>query len=1332
MVAKRLQAFVGITVALTALTATAAIAQDPALLVVRQDAGDDAFTSIGEALESIPRRPETSYLIEIQDSRTYEESVDIAVNTSEEVTLTLRAQSGQSPTVVAAKKKHAAITLSTGFVTVEGLTLQGGGRRPGLHISWADDNTIRNCVVRGSRDKQTPGIYVQGGQRNRIVDNVITDNQVGILIFAEASDNIVSHNLIYGNLVRGIWMYKKTARNRVLHNTLWRNGLEFHFGTDGGAGKQPRAGNQFRNNVVSAGSGGVCIAVTLRDGFPEETVFDYNDLHAGASGSVAVFNDRAFGDLDSWRSASGQDAHSLATDPLFVDAPADLHLQSTAGSYHDDNWTADGGHSPAIDAGDPASEFASESDPNGRRANLGAYGNTAEASRSRAALPQAQFNSAAQGGDGTGAVAVSIEVSHAGGRDGRARLQWSDSENGSYAPATLRGPATADSEDSGGQPDVNNANPYQVGSGGDTHIVTSAGSNTVAFAWNSAADAPSADGTRWLRLTANDDQVDQEPSALTSLTVDNVAPVGLDLLEGVAASSASITWGWTPVSAESHFAGYSLWYGTNESEVRDRTGSAAVWEADDDAALSEVATVTTTVTGLQRGTVYNAQIWARDRFGNESNAPATRFLSAGLDSVFHYVAASGARNGTPNDPSQPWNSIQRAVAAIPKNLTRVESHYVVQVQDGARYEERVAINATTSAEYSVTLRAAAGQSPTLVAPNGKIGIAIKSPYAVLSGMRLVASNKFAIDVVKADHVTIERCVITDGTHKNNGGGVRLNQSSHAALTDNRFTDNTIAVLCARDADGATLINNVIVGYERGMTFVGGNNPAGDGHVIRNTIFHNVALCYDVEKPLGHTFAKSDYNDLHPLDDGAVGRIGGATHASLAEWREATGLDGNSLSLDPLFVDVAAAPTGMDLHLMSQAGHWNGSGWVRDERTSPVIDGGDPGDDHSLEPQPNGNRINMGAYGGTVEASRSGERTVVVGGVPWGEYVMMGAPLIPVDGSPDAVLGDDFPGEGDEDPWGLWWRLVRWARGGEEYAYYKEDFGAEGNPPDFRPGRGYWLIQWWSLLNDDGSTEGDSVSVTGTPVPLTEEYVIPLEAPDEERGLNQLANPFLFPINWADAQIRDNGSGRIGSVAHAAEAGWIDGHAYLWDWENETYRPLSAEGGRIGRWRGFWLEQLKEDADLDLLLKPVAVRRSLAKVAAEPRPTALDWYVEFAVTAADDAGNTLARDLHNRVGAREDASRRDDAFDAVDLTSLASPHVYVFFPHDDPDDSFAYWPERPGRYTYDIRDPDWKEQVWSFIVETDLADTELEWSWTNRKGCRALFRWPWQMPKRARS
>jgi len=62
----------------------------------------------------------------------------------------------------------------------------------------------------------------------------------------------------------------------------------------------------------------------------------------------------------------------------------------------------------------------------------------------------------------------------------------------------------------------------------------------------------------------------------------------------------------------------------------------------------------------------------------------------------------------------------------------------------------------------------------------------------------------------------------------------------------------------------------------------------------------------------------------------------------------------------------------DYHLKSQAGRWDSASgsWVQDDVTSPCIDAGDPNDPISNEPFPNGGRINMGAYGGTAEASKS--------------------------------------------------------------------------------------------------------------------------------------------------------------------------------------------------------------------------------------------------------------------------------------------------------------------------------------------------------------------------
>ena len=66
-------------------------------------------------------------------------------------------------------------------------------------------------------------------------------------------------------------------------------------------------------------------------------------------------------------------------------------------------------------------------------------------------------------------------------------------------------------------------------------------------------------------------------------------------------------------------------------------------------------------------------------------------------------------------------------------------------------------------------------------------------------------------------------------------------------------------------------------------------------------------------------------------------------------------------------------TGGDYHLKSDVGRWdpNDQIWVIDAVSSPCINTGDPADDIGYEPNPNGGRINMGAYGGMQYASMGG-------------------------------------------------------------------------------------------------------------------------------------------------------------------------------------------------------------------------------------------------------------------------------------------------------------------------------------------------------------------------
>jgi uncharacterized membrane protein len=79
---------------------------------------------------------------------------------------------------------------------------------------------------------------------------------------------------------------------------------------------------------------------------------------------------------------------------------------------------------------------------------------------------------------------------------------------------------------------------------------------------------------------------------------------------------------------------------------------------------------------------------------------------------------------------------------------------------------------------------------------------------------------------------------------------------------------------------------------------------------------------------------------------------------------------SDIKADPQYADR----TKHDYHLKSKAGRWGGVSWVTDSTSSPCIDAGYSSSDYSTEPQDNGGRINIGAFGNTKYASKSGTST----------------------------------------------------------------------------------------------------------------------------------------------------------------------------------------------------------------------------------------------------------------------------------------------------------------------------------------------------------------------
>ncbi|MBA7705263.1 hypothetical protein ES703_114089 [subsurface metagenome] len=87
----------------------------------------------------------------------------------------------------------------------------------------------------------------------------------------------------------------------------------------------------------------------------------------------------------------------------------------------------------------------------------------------------------------------------------------------------------------------------------------------------------------------------------------------------------------------------------------------------------------------------------------------------------------------------------------------------------------------------------------------------------------------------------------------------------------------------------------------------------------------------------------------------------------------SGNGNNNIAVDPCFADTSSPDANeWDYHLQSQNGRWdpNQNKWVTDATTSQCIDKGKPTSNWTRELWPHGKCINMGAYGGTPQASMS--------------------------------------------------------------------------------------------------------------------------------------------------------------------------------------------------------------------------------------------------------------------------------------------------------------------------------------------------------------------------
>jgi Ca2+-binding RTX toxin-like protein len=268
-----------------------------------------------------------------------------------------------------------------------------------------------NVVTENRAYGNTVGIRNEGN-RNKLARNVVYSNTSGIEVgttWSTRFDGSVQNNLVYGNSSTGVLLLGVQPGTTFRNNTVYQPaGMALRI--DGGS-----QGVTVRDNILWTNSGvAVDVAADSQFGFNS----DFNLIVAAGTGVVGRWQNSSRPTLAAWRSASNGDANSLSQDPLFVNPVGadgilgastasdgrddDFHLRSQSGSFHGGSLApvismttglptftmstvvSDAATSPAIDRGDVASSFANEPTPNGGFVNLGAYGNTEQASKSLA------------------------------------------------------------------------------------------------------------------------------------------------------------------------------------------------------------------------------------------------------------------------------------------------------------------------------------------------------------------------------------------------------------------------------------------------------------------------------------------------------------------------------------------------------------------------------------------------------------------------------------------------------------------------------------------------------------------------------------------------------------------------------------------------------------------------------------------------------------------------------------------------------------------------------------------------------------------------------------
>ena len=722
------------------------------------------------------------------------------------------------------------------------------------------------------------GIYLYHSDYNT-VNKVELVNNSGYGLIAMVSGYLTClNNIIHNNGISGIGLLESSSNSLIKNNTIVKNGNgEGYLHIQLYIYKSLHI--TINDNIIWA-DGSDSTGILFDHGTIEYS--DYNLFYT--TNGASTITDIVYEHLEpytllEWQWETGKEYHSIYADPMFVDPEnGDYHLKSTCGSYHDGVWSADAAISKGIDTGDPAESYSNESEENGARINLGAYGNTNQASKSPLDRDL-----------------ILMLLDSGKVLPGSLDIKWLFAGQGWQSGDTIK-------------------IEYSIDSGGTWSLIT----------------------------------------------------------ESVPVENGSYTWN-TTLYPESH--NYTLKISFNDNPgVSDESGE-----------------------------IYSVHNIPVDYYVNDASTELDEWCTSAGDD-----ANDGISPATPKASVQSildsYKLAQGDVVHIDTGTYSLASDIQITESDQGSSVAPVTFEASP---YGVIISSALTSDDIVVfslhnSDYIKISTASSDKYPGAAQYFFKISDAYyGIVLSNVNQCTINRLEVAFNSHY----GVRAAKATNVTYSNNLIHNNgNRGFYLSYNSDSSTLVNNTVVNNNNGQIMLESSQNIN----LRNNIiwadgYDNYAV--DIYEAVVY----SDYNLFYTTNGAYIGQYGyfiyfNQTFSTLEAWKTTLGLDLNSVSIDPEFVDA----DGGDYHLKSTGGSYHNGLWTIDNESSPAIDMGDPSDEYGNEPLVNGGRINLGAFGGTEQASKTASQDSDGDGIVDSFEIILGTDPLDADTDDDGII------DGDED------------------------------------------------------------------------------------------------------------------------------------------------------------------------------------------------------------------------------------------------------------------------------------------------------------------------------